>query len=238
MFLSILTLVFLMLVNIMVAFAEKPADPEEIGIDQKLQRLYELYRVGETVSLRPREFRFGLGAAYMVDDSDQLGVRFSSRGLTAQASLAYGITNWLEAAVNFPLQWSEQHVESRENRLLNRNIVGVGQAGLKLITTVPTDGFETTGIIGINFPTSDERFGSNAVRTSVGFNVAKVLQPAFVFGGLSWERDWKQSGDGIGYAAGLGFYLNHYLSAGLELTGVRMLNPSRGGIYDLSLIHI
>ena len=215
-----------------IAFAGDAKNGEEIGLDQKLQRLYELYRVGDTVSLKPHEFRLGIGLSYSGDSSEQLGVRLSSQTLATQVSLAYGITPWLEAAVSVPFQMGEQHLESTDKKLLDRRIVGVGGIGLRLISTIPTKTFETTAIFGVNFPTGDDRLGGNITQTTVGLNVAKILQPAFIFGGLSWERDWKNNTNGIGYNAGIGFYLNHYLSAGLEFSGVRILNPPKGGVYD------
>ncbi|MDZ4286054.1 MAG: hypothetical protein U1A23_03940, partial [Candidatus Sungbacteria bacterium] len=64
-------LTVLLSVVVLPVYAE---EPKEIGLDQKLQRLYELYRTGETVSLKPHEFRFDLGVAYAFHDKSELGL--------------------------------------------------------------------------------------------------------------------------------------------------------------------
>ncbi len=213
-------------------YAEEQSSIEEIGLDQKLQRLYELYRAGETVALAPRESRFTLGVAYAFDDRSELGLRTSNRSLALQGSFAYGIVDWLEAGVTVPLQWNQTRLETNDATLANTSVAGLGDVGVQLIATLPVRTFEATGVLGLAFPTGRDGIGEPGVRSHLGLNVATIIRPAFVFGGLAWQRDWYANLDSIVYTGGLGFYLNYLLSAGVELSGTRFLNPPRGGIHD------
>ena len=214
------------------AFADEPTKIEELGLDQKLQRLYELYRSGETVSLKTHESRFNLGISYAFNDKNDLGLHTSNRSLVLQGSFAYGITDRLEAAISVPMQWNQNRIETPEKIYVHQSLAGLGDMGVRFITTFPVKQFEMTGVFGLAFPTGRAGIGQSGIRSTIGINVAKIVRPAFLFGGLGWQRDWHTGVNGITYSGGVGFYLNHVLSAGMELSGTRFLNPPRSGIYD------
>lgn len=222
-------LAVLLFLAVLPAYAD---EPKELGLEQKLQRLYELYRAGETVSLKPHESRFSLGVSYAFADKSELGLRTSSRSLVLQSSFAYGITDRVEAAITVPLQWNQDRAETPDSTLGSRILAGLGDLGVRLIATLPVKSFEITGVLGLTFPTGTGGLGESGIRSVLGVNVATIIRPAFLFGGLAWQRDWHTGVNGINYTGGVGFYLNHSLSAGLELSGTRFLNPLRGGIYD------
>lgn len=217
---------------ILPAYAEEPKKIEELGLEQKLQRLYELYRSGETVSLKSHESRFSLGVAYAFADKSELGLHASNRSLALQGSFAYGITDRVEAAISVPLQWDQDRIETHDAVLANKSLAGLGDMSVRLIATLPVKSFEMTGVFGLTLPTGTGGVGQPGIRSLVGVNIATIVRPAFLFGGLAWQRDWHTSVNGINYTGGVGFYLNHALSAGLELSGTRFLNPLRSGIYD------
>lgn len=216
------------------AHAAEQREGDEIGLDQKLARLYQLYRSGETVSLKPREMRFGLGVAYAVDEETALGVRASNRSLGLQGSFAYGITDWLEWGIGIPVQWDTLRVETADKVLARQDSAGIGDLNMRFVVALPVRSFEVTGVLALTFPTGRSAGGESGLWSSLGFNVAKNIRPAFLFGGLVWQRNWETGRDGIGYTGGLGFYLNHALSAGVELSGTRFLHPPRGGTRDVA----
>ncbi len=222
----------LLYLAVLPAYAQDQKNVDELGIDEKLQRVYELHRVGETVSLKPHEFRFNFGVAYAFEDKSEIGIHSSSRSLALQSSFAYGITDWLETSVTVPVQWNQSRIETPDATLEQTSIGGLGDVSVQMIVTLPVKAFELTGIFGLTLPTGRDGIGQPGIRSRLGLNVATVLRPAFLFGGLAWEHDWKTGLNGINYVGGVGFYLNHSLSAGLELSGTRFLNPPRGGIYD------
>lgn len=226
---------FLFLVSVP-AHAQEQKEVKELGLDQKLERLYQLYRSGETVSLKSYEMRFGLGIAYALDEETALGIRASSRTLGLQGSFAYGITNWLEAGIAVPLKWNDSRIESSEKSIVHQSIAGIGDVNVRLIANLPIRAFEITPILGISFPTGGESLGESGIQSSLGFNIAKTIRPAFLYMGLAWQRNWHTQRDSIGYTAGFGFYVNHALSVGAELSGTRFLNPPRGGIYDAAVM--
>lgn len=216
------------------AHAAAQKEGEEIGLDQKLTRLYQLHRSGETVSLKPREMRFGLGVAYALDEEAALGVRASNRSLGLQGSFAYGITDWLEWSVGIPVQWDTLRVETADKVLAHQDSAGIGDLNTRFVVALPVRAFELTSVLALTFPTGRSAGGESGIRSSLAINVAKNVRPAFLFGGLTWQRNWEKGRDGIGYAGGLGFYLNHALSAGVALSGTRFLNPPRGGARDVA----
>jgi hypothetical protein len=216
-------------------YADEPKKIDELGIDEKLQRVYELYRLGETVSLKPRQFRLTVGGAYAFDDKNEIGVHSSNRSLSLQGSLAYGITDWLETSVTVPIGWNQNRLETSDETLVDTSVAGLGDVGFQLIATLPVKAFELTGVFGLTLPTGRKGIGGHGIQSHIGLNVAKVLQPAFLFGGLAWQHDWRTGLNGINYSGGVGFFLNHSLSLGVELSGTRFLNPSRGGIADTAV---
>lgn len=222
-------------VAVMLSLAVIPAyaeEPTELGLEQKLQRLYALYRTGETVSLKPHQYRLDVGVAYTFHDKNDLVLHTSARSLGLQGSFSYGITNRLEAGITVPLQWNQTRIETPDTTLANSSLAGLGDVGVRLIATLPVEAFRLTSIVGLTLPTGRDGIRQPGMRSTLGLNIDTIMRPAFLFGGLAWQRDWHTSVNGITYNGGIGFYLNHSLSAGLHLSGTRFLNPPRGSIYD------
>lgn len=216
------------------AHAAEQKEKDEIGLDQKLERLYQFYRAGETISLKPREIRFSLGVAYAVDEEVMIGVRASRRSLGLQGAFAYGLADWLEVGISVPVRWDTLRIESADTVLAREGAAGIGDMGTRFITRLPVRAFEVTGILTLTFPTGKDALGERGMQSSFGINIAKTIRPAFLFGGLAWQRNWQTARDVIVYTGGMGFYLNHALSAGVELAGTRFLNPPRGGAHDMA----
>lgn len=232
---SIRSMFLAVLLSLLVVLSAYAGEPRELGLEQKLQRLYELYRAGETVSLKSHGSQFYLDVAYGFDEKNELDLRASNRSLTLQGSFAYGITDRVEAAITVPLQWTQTHIETPDTSFGNSSLAGLGDMGVRFIATLPVKLFEMTGVLGLTLPTGRDGIRQPGVRSTLGLNVATILRPAFLFGGLAWQRDWHTGVNGINYNGGVGFYLNHSLSAGLQLSGTRFLNPLRGGIYDTAM---
>ncbi len=208
-----------------------------LGIEEKLKEVYDLYRMGNVVTLEKSEFRAELELGYALNESRVFGFQETTRTLSAIGTLAYGITDGMELSLALPLIYREQKAESSDATFLDEQHAGLGDVTLGLAATIPVPWVSTTGLVSISLPTATDDLGSDGVTTSIGFNVDKVMQPAFVYGGLAWVRDWGESQDAVGYTAGVGFFLNYALSIGAELDGSYLFNPEQGMPNDmLSLV--
>ncbi len=218
--------------------ASKTASQEELGMDQKLARVYDLYRKGDSVSLKPSEMQMGIGLAYTTSNKETLGLRQSARTLTTQMFASRGIGDGMEISVAVPYIAQSQRVETPGTVLANSTVSGVGGPTIRFIDTLSTKEVSTTAIFSATLPTGKDTLSRNETHTSMGASWSKVLRPAFVSGGLTWERDWKSKVNGFGYNAGLGFFLNHALSVGGEIAGVVTLNPKVGMARDSTTVGI
>jgi opacity protein-like surface antigen len=219
------------------AFAKdvvKTDNTKEIAMDQKLSRVYDLYRKGDAVSLNSKETMVGVGINYSINDKNTLGLRESTRALTTQAFASRGIGHGMEISVSAPYTVQSQNMTSGNEVLGNKTFSGFGDPTVRLMGTLPTKDFTTTLFASTTIPVGDTMFSPYGMHTSFGVNLNKVLRPAFVSGGLSWERDWKSGTNGVGYNAGVGFFLNHSLSVGGGINGILMLNPENGRARDLA----
>lgn len=162
--------------------------------------------------------------------------------MSTTGSISYGITDGIEISVAIPLIYQGHKAGDTQTTSLNTSRAGLGDITVGLAAALPVPWFSTTGFISMSLPTANrgmrsDGIGSSGVTSSMGFNVDKVMQPAFVYGGLSWERDWGRGKDGVGYTAGIGFFLNHALSIGAELGGVYLIKPDKGEPQDrISLV--
>ncbi len=207
---------------------------KELAVDQKLKQVYQLYRINETVSLNPHELRLGLGLSYTANEYRAFDVRESSRHAGAQASIAYGINRYFEVGLAVPVGWSHTTLESPTERVFEQTGAGLEPITARVVGTLPVAGFETNGVLSVQIPTGN-KVGGQEVYSTLGFNIARNMRPAFVYGGLSWKHAWESQRNAVGYNAGFGFYLNHSLSLGAQLTGTTFLDPLPGTPKDMAV---
>ncbi|MDO8603815.1 MAG: hypothetical protein Q7K40_00145 [bacterium] len=205
---------------------------DELGMDQKLARVYDLYRKGDTVSLKPSEMQMGVGVAYTTSNKETFGLRQSARTLSTQVFASRGIGSGMEVSVSVPYLAQSQRVETSSEALARNELYGIGDPTVRVMKILSTKEVSTTGILSVSLPWGKDELSRRETHTSLGASWSKVLRPAFITGGLTWERDWKSDVNGLGYNAGLGFFLNHALSVGGELSGVAVLNPKMGATRD------
>lgn len=223
----------------MSASAEETAtNKDELGMDQKLARVYDLYRKGDAVSLKPNEMMVGVGVAYTTANTDTFGIRQSARALNTQVFASRGFGSGMEVSVSLPYIAQSQRVEMAGTILESKNVSGFGDPTIRMMKMFQTKDVGTTGILSVTLPQGDSELSRKETRTSLGASWSKVLRPAFVTGGLTWERDWKSNTNGLGYNAGLGFFLNHALSVGGEVAGVIALNPKVGAVRDTTTVGV
>ena len=215
------------------ASAQVVKDQDEIALDQKLKRVYELYRVGETVTLRPHEFRIGVGVDYSFDETERLGIRTRTRAVGTNATIGFGVSKWLEVQLVLPMQGIFSRIDNFGTDVRHRDVIGFGGMGLQFTAALPTKVMETALTFGVTLPSGDRRLGANHMQSLLGLNVAKQLRPAFIYGGISWGHDWDATRDSIGYIGGVGFYLNHALSLGGELSGQSFIQSIPHGNQDI-----
>ena len=207
---------------------------DELGMDQKLARAYDLYRKGDTVSLRQSEIQMGVGVAYTTSNKNTFGIQQSSRALATQVFASRGFGTGIEVSVSMPYITQSQRVETADATLESNTISGFGDPTIRMMKMFQTKDVGTTGILSVTLPQGGNELSRKETHTSLGASWSKVLRPAFVTGGLTWERDWKSSVNGLGYNAGLGFFLNHALAVGGEISGVVALNPKAGAVRDIT----
>lgn len=219
------------------AFAEdapKTDISKEIGLEQKLTRVYDLYRRGDAVSLKSSETQLGIGLSYSTSENNTLGLRQNMRAFSTQAFASRGIGHGMELSVAVPFTVQSQRAETTDSVLGSKTFSGFGDPTLRLLGTLPTKDFTTTALFAATLPFGADGLSRRETHTSLGINVNKVLRPAFVSGGLSWEQDWKSGVSGVGYNLGFGFFLNHALSLGGGINGIMALNPKMGAPRDLA----
>lgn len=229
---TICSVVICFVMNISALARENIPTNPEIGVEQKLARVYELYQKGDVVSLRSNESQAGIGATYSLRDTETFGVRESSRILATQAYLSRGLGKGVEISVALPYLVASEVIATADTILAKQNITGIGDPTLRLIKEISDKESSIAVITAVSFPWGTREFSRNEIHSSLGVNWSKVLRPAFVSSGISWERDFESRVNGIGYRAGLGFFLNHALSVGGELVGVIKLNPEIGSARD------
>ena len=220
------------------ATTNKPDETKEIGMDQKLKSAYDLYRRGDAVSLKPSETMLGLGLSYSLNDKNTLGYRESSRIIGMQAFASHGLGHGMELSVSAPFAFQTQQTETTGSIHGKTSVAGFGDPTIRLMGTLPTKDFTTTAYLSASLPFGNDLLSRGGAYTSLGINFNKVLRPAFVSGGLSWDHDWKSGVEGVGYNIGGGFFLNHELSIGGGLNGVVMINPKPGFAHDLAAFSI
>jgi Putative MetA-pathway of phenol degradation len=214
----------------------KSASQAEIGIDQKLARVYDLYRRGDAVSLKPSETQLGIGVSYALSDRETLGFRQNTRSFSTQAFVSRGVSSGLEASLTAPLTVQSQHAETTDTVVASDKVSGFGDPTVRFIGSLPAKEINTSLIFAATLPIGSNALTHKETHTSFGASWNTVLRPAFVSGGLSLKRDWKSDVNGIGYNAGLGFFLNHALSVGGQVSGVAMMNPKVGSVRDSTAI--
>lgn len=226
----------LLFVAMSASAGEAITNQDELGMNQKLARVYDLYRKGDAVSLKPNEMMMGVGIAYTTGSTDMFGIRQSVRALNTQVFASRGFGSGMEVSVSLPYIAQSQRAEMAGTTLESKTISGFGDPTIRMMKMLQTKDVGTTGILSVTLPQGDHELSRKETHTSLGASWSKVLRPAFVTGGLTWERDWKSNANGLGYNAGLGFFLNHALSVGGEVAGVVALNPQVGAVRDTTAI--
>jgi len=203
-----------------------------LGVEEKLKAVYDLYRTNEVVTLSQHETNIGLSFGYALNETRVLGLQDTTRTLTATALAGYGITDRVQLSLSTPLVYQTRLAQDPTTTYLDTSTAGIGNVTLGLAASLPTTTVATTLLASVALPSAEEGVGNAGLVTSIGINVDKVLQPAFVYGGLSWLRDWDADTDAVGYSAGVGFFLNYALSVGAGLEGSFLLNPAQGLPHD------
>jgi len=218
--------------------APQTGEPNELAIDQKLARVYDLYRKGDAVSLKPSEMQLDISVAGTVGSKETLGILQSTRGVSSQFSVSRGIGRGTEISLALPLQATSMRAETADQVIEHKTLFGIADPTIRILHTLPTKEVSTTAIFAATLPVGKRELSDNGFHTSIGANWSKVFRPAFVSGGLTWERDWRNRTNGVGYNAGAGFFLNHALSVGGEVSGVAMLNQKQGRTRDNTMLGI
>ncbi len=236
---KLITASVLLAVSMSPSAEESATNRDELGMNQKLARVFDLYRKGDEVSLKPNEMMTGVGMAYTTGSTDTFGLRQSSRSLNAQFFFASrGFGSGMEVSVSLPYIAQSQRVEMNGATLESKTISGFGDPTIRMMKSFQTKDIGTTGILSVTLPQGGSSLSRKETHTALGVSWSKVLRPAFVAGGLTWEHDWKSNANGLGYNAGLGFFLNHALSVGGEVSGVVALNPKEGAVRDVTSVGI
>lgn len=213
-----------------------PRASEELAVNQKLERVYDLYRRDTVAMLKRGDVQVGVGAAYATQNGQSSELNLSARAFNAQLFVAVGVTESLEASITLPFVASSQRTNVGYVVLGKQSESGLGDPSLRLVKMVGSTGGNLSLILAATLPMGRKTLSSDETHTSLGLAWSKVLRPAFVSAGMAWERDWTSRRNGLSYQMGVGLFVNHAVSLGVEVAGVAVLNPKVGEVRDDSTL--
>lgn len=196
---------------------------EEIGVQEKIKKAYELYLQDQSVTLSKKSWRMSLDISYMSNEKSFLFTQQENRVVQTGVSANYGLTDRIELFGRVPIVY-ENHtfrdMFSSEKQNLSGTNLGNITLGANVTLFKVKNGPTITWQTAFLAPTYTGKFLTSKSAITTGLTIYQDFDPAFLYGGLSGTKtiDGNQF-DGFGYHAGFGFSLNHRLALGTEING-------------------
>ncbi|MEY3783899.1 MAG: hypothetical protein RLZZ230_221 [Candidatus Parcubacteria bacterium] len=211
----------------------------DVGVEEKIKRVYELYLQNSTVTLDKNAWRAGLDLSYLHDEKALGFTQYESRGATAQMSLNYGVMKDVELYAALPITWSNQKSnDALFNLGAEKSITQVGslQLGINYNLLNATDILPTiTTQLAVMVPIGNAQ--NNNVAVTAGVSLNKSFDPAFIYGGLHYTKGiGGDKSDGLAYQLGVGFSVNHRIALGLEYSGGYVYSTTAFSSKETSMI--
>ncbi|MEY3784535.1 MAG: hypothetical protein RLZZ230_857 [Candidatus Parcubacteria bacterium] len=202
---------------------------EEIAVQEKVKKAYELYLQDQSVTLSNNQWRVGADVSYTSDERTILFNHQESRSVQGGLSVNYGLTDKIEIFVRAPIVYNKTSVkdafgltDETESSTNFGNVSVGGSATILKLNNGPTITLQTN----FSLPTSTGNSSINRTAVTAGVTLYQDFDPAFLYGGLHGTKTLGgDEFDGFSYQAGFGFSLNHRLAIGAELSGGYKFTP-------------
>lgn len=196
---------------------------DEIGVQEKVKKAYELYLQDQSVTLNKKSWRMGLDVSYMSNEKSFLFTQQESRLTQSGVSVNYGLTDRIELFGRVPILYENytfrDMFSSEKQNLSGANLGNItlgANTTLFRVKNGPTITWQTAFLA----PTYTGDFLNSKSTVSTGLTIYQDFDPAFLYGGISGSKTiGGNQFDGFGYHAGFGFSLNHRLALGTEISG-------------------
>ena len=213
----------LVLVICSLIFASTASANEEIGVQEKLKKAYELYLQDQSVTLSKKSWRMGFDFSYMSNEKSFLFTQQESRLVQSGVSVNDGLTDRIELFGRVPIVYENytfRDIFSGDKQNLSGVNLGNITLGANVTLFRVKNGPTVTWQSAFLAPTYTGNFLTSKSAVSTGLTVYQDFDPAFLYGGLSGTKTiGGNQFDGFGYHAGFGFSLNHRLALGTEISG-------------------
>lgn len=214
---------YLVLVMCSLAFVSPVKANEEIGVQEKIKKAYELYLQDQSVTLSKKSWRIGFDVSYISNEKSFLFTQQESRLVQGGVSVNYGLTNRIELFGRVPIVYENytfRDVLSSEKQNLSGANLGNITLGANVTLFRFYNGPTITWQTAFLTPTYTGKFLNSKSAISTGLTIYQDFDPAFLYGGLSGTKTIEGNQfDGFSYHAGFGFSLNHRLALGTEING-------------------
>ncbi|MDO8260284.1 MAG: hypothetical protein Q7T50_02155, partial [Candidatus Magasanikbacteria bacterium] len=196
---------------------------EEIGVQEKIKKAYELYLQDQSVTLSKKSWRMGFDASYISNEKTVLFTQQENRLIQSGISVNYGLTDRIELFGRVPIVYENytfRDIFSEEKQNLSSANLGNITLGANVTLFRVKNGPTITWQTAFLTPTYTGKFLTSKSAVSTGMTIYQDFDPAFLYSGLSGTKtiDGNQF-DSFGYHAGFGFSLNHRLALGTEISG-------------------
>lgn len=198
-------------------------EAEEIGVQEKVKKAYELYLQDQSVTLEKKSWRMGLDFSYTSNKRSILFTEQEARVAQSGLSINYGLTDKIELFGRVPIVYENytlRNILTAEKQNLSDTNLGNINLGVNATLFRFANGPTITWQTAVMLPTYTGKFMTSKTAISSGLTIYQDFDPAFLYGGISGSKTFGGNQfDGINYHAGLGFSLNHRLALGMELNG-------------------
>lgn len=195
---------------------------DEIGVQEKVKKAYELYLQDRSVTLSKKSWRMSFDVSYMSNEKSFLFTQQESRLTQSGVSVNYGLTDRVELFGRVPVLYENytfrDMFSSEKQNFSGTNLGNItfgANTTLFRVKNGPTITWQTAFLA----PTYTGDFLNSKSTVSTGLTIYQDFDPAFLYGGISGSKTiGGNQFDGFGYHAGFGFSLNHRLALGTEIS--------------------
>lgn len=202
---------------------------DEIGVQEKVKKAYELYLQDQSVTLGGQQWRLAVDANYTSDEKTLLFSHQESRSVQGGVAVNYGLTDSIELFTRIPISYTNTSVQDVfGSGAISDSETNFGNVTVGTNATIfrSAGGPTITLQMAAGLPTHTGGSPYNRGTISAGVMAYQDFDPAFLYGGLSGTKTLGgDTFDSVGYQVGFGFSLNHRLAIGAELSGGYRIAP-------------
>ncbi|WGZ96254.1 MAG: transporter [Candidatus Thiothrix putei] len=232
----------LLLANVVYADEVTKADSQIIGQSPSSEEeINRLFLRDSEVLLKPKKLQVSIGIGYATDESQQNFRESRTRQASIPVGVSYGLADSLEVSASLPFQYLENQVVSVTD-VSKETESGIGDLALGAKYKIKTESATTpsvTAALGVSIPTgegsnpdslNDLTNSSGLLSTSLGFSLAKTIDPAFVFVNAGYTHTFDD--EQYGYNVKLGESFNYGFGTGLAVNSAVAFSGRVSGSYQ------